>query len=216
MTDFEIVAEGRTALGKAATRRLRRQGLVPTVLYGGEHAPATLCVRENELKKQLENEAFYSHILTVRTPDGAQQAVLKALQRHPASGAVTHVDLLRTSATQMLTMQVPLHFMNEESSPGRKAGGVVAHNLTELEIRCLPGNLPEFIAVDVGALDLGDTIHLTDLQLPEGVTLTAFMHGDIAEHDQVVVSVQATRLDEADEEDEGDAGDEGDEGDEAG
>ena len=136
MEAFEISAEARSGLGKGETRRLRRQGLVPAVIYGGGKPPMTVSLRANILRRQLENEAFYSHLLNVKTPEGNLQAVLKDLQRHPATSEVMHVDLLRTSATQVLSMTVPLHFANEDTAPGVKLGGVVSHIVNEVDISC--------------------------------------------------------------------------------
>jgi large subunit ribosomal protein L25 len=193
MSEFEIVAEGRTDLGKASTRRLRRLGKIPAVLYGGEKEPASLTLSLKDLRKQLENEAFYSHLLTVKTPQGSEQVVLKALQRHPATSEVAHVDFLRTSATQVLHMRVPLHFINEETSPGKKAGGVVSHTMNEVDITCLPRDLPEYIEVNMEALDLGDSVHLSDLVVPKGVELTALAHGEDSV-DSMVVSLHLPRV----------------------
>lgn len=206
MNEFEISAESRADLGKAATRRLRREGLVPGILYGGDTAPESITLRSNVLRRQLTNEAFYSHLLTVKTPAGTVQAVLKDLQRHPATSEVMHVDFLRTSARQILHMRVQLHFMNEETAPGVKAGGLVSHIMTDVEITCEARHLPEYIEVDVGMMEQGDTLHLSDLKMPSGVELAAFSHGDDSQ-DAAVVSVHAPRanIDEDEDEDAGDA-----------
>jgi large subunit ribosomal protein L25 len=187
MSEFEVNAVARDDLGKAATRRLRREGLVPAVLYGGTADPASVALRSNELKKQLENEAFYSHLLTVVHSGKKEQVVLKGLQRHPATDVVIHVDFQRASATQVLHMLVPLHFVNEESSVGRKAGGAVTHMVNEVAVTCMAKDLPEYIEVDVADLDIGDTLHLSDLKVPQGVELDALTHDD----DQGVVNVHA-------------------------
>jgi large subunit ribosomal protein L25 len=214
MNDFELNVEARSDLGKAATRRLRRQGLVPVILYGGDKEPTNLMLRDNVLRRQLQNEAFYSHILTVKTPDGEVQAVLKDLQRHPATTEVMHVDLLRTSARQVLHMRIPLHFLNEETCPGKKAGGVVGHTMSDVEITCEARNLPEFIALDMAAMEIGDTLHLSDIVMPAGVELTAMMHGDDSQ-DSAVVSVTAPRVDTDGDEDAVDSGADAAEGDAA-
>ena len=169
-------------------RRLRRTGRVPGVLYGADGEVETITVKDNELRKQIDNEAFFSHILTVSVDGKKTQAVVKAMQRHPASYEVIHVDFLRVKASEELTMRVPLHFANEEVSPGAKQGGVFSHLLNDVEISCLPANLPEYIEVDVGAMDLGDSLHLSNLVMPEGVSLTA----DVSDHDHdhTVVTLQ--------------------------
>ena len=189
MEEFEISAEARSGLGKGETRRLRRQGLVPAVIYGGGKPPMTVSLRANILRRQLENEAFYSHILKVKTPEGDLQAVLKDLQRHPATWEVMHVDLLRTSATQVLSMTVPLHFANEDTAPGVKLGGVVSHIVNEVDISCQAKDLPEFIEVDMGAMEMDATLHLSDITMPAGVELTALAHGN----DAAIVSIHAAR-----------------------
>jgi len=172
MSEYEVSAEARIETGKGAMRRLRRTGRVPGVIYGAGKEPANISLKDNELRKQLENEAFFSHVLTVSVGPEKQQAVLKDLQRSPMTLAVTHVDFLRVSATDAITMRVPLHFTNEDSAPGRKAGGVFSHLMNDVEISCLPGDLPEYIAVDVVALEVGDALHLSELVLPQGVSLT--------------------------------------------
>jgi large subunit ribosomal protein L25 len=143
---------------------------VPAIVYGAGKDPVPVTVVSNVLKKQLENEAFLSHILTLRI-DGStpEQVVVKDLQRHPASSQVVHLDLMRVSATHKLTMTIPIHFENEDSSPGRKAGGTISHHSIEITVSCLPKDLPEYIAVDVGALELDDAIHLSQITVPEGV-----------------------------------------------
>lgn len=174
MADFEIVATPRSDLGKAAIRRMRRTGRVPAIVYGGGKEPMPVSMLENVLRKQMDNEAFFSHVLTVKVEgQPEQQAVVKALQRHPATSRVLHLDLLRVDATHEITMQVPLHFENEEAAPGVREGGVIAHLISEVEVNCLPGNLPEYIAVDVGGMSVGASIHLSDLVLPDGVRLGA-------------------------------------------
>ncbi|MFT5447765.1 MAG: large subunit ribosomal protein L25 [Gammaproteobacteria bacterium] len=196
MNEFEVRAEAREERGKGAIRRLRRTGKVPGVIYGGDDGVETISMRDNELRKQTSNEAFFSHILTVSLDGKKTQAVVKAMQRHPATYEITHVDFLRINATESLTMRVPLHFINEEEAPGRKAGGVFSHLLNDLEISCLPRNLPEYIAVDLGALEIGDNVHLSNLVLPEGVTMA---HEIVdADHDHTVAMLQMPQVAAAD------------------
>ncbi len=190
-TEFVLHAEIRTDLGKGASRRLRRTGKVPAVMYGAHRDPVALTLDHDQLFHNLENEAFYSHILTIKLPDGEEQAILKDLQRHPAKPVVLHVDLQRVSAKEAIRVHVPLHFVNEESCPGVKAGGLVTHNMTEVEISCLPGDLPEYIEVDLAKMELDDTLHLSDLALPKGVELVELSHG--AEHDQPVAAIHLPR-----------------------
>lgn len=188
--DFQVNAVPRSDTGKGASRRLRRTGQIPGILYGGQDKePTMISVRFNEMYKHLESEAFYSHILTVKVGSSEQaQAVLKDVQRHPASGEVLHFDLQRISASEKLTMSVPLHFINEEKCIGVKQhGGVISHQLTEVEVRCLPKDLPEFIEIDMSSLDVGDVLHLSSITWPDGVECIQLSHGE--EHDLPVVSV---------------------------
>jgi large subunit ribosomal protein L25 len=190
--NFEIVAELREDQGKGASRRLRRAGRVPGILYGGSGNATPISVEARVLYKQLENEAFYSHILNVQLEGRTERAVLRDLQRHPSHPTVLHFDLQRVSEDQAIHVRVPLHFLNEETAPGVKlSGGMVSHHLSEVEISCLPKDLPEAIEVDLGALELNASIHLSDLKLPAGTALVELSHGE--EHDQAVVSVNAPR-----------------------
>ena len=188
MNEFEVVAEQRSLLGTNASRRLRRTGMVPAILYGGGKDPIPLSIEENRIRKQIENEAFASHILTVKIGGVESQAVLKSVHRDPASERVMHMDFQRISATSEIHMHVPLHFVNEESCLGKKAGGIVTHLLVEVEVGCLPKDLPEYIEVDMAALDVGDSVHLSELPLPEGVHVMTLAHNP--DNDQPVVSVQ--------------------------
>lgn len=212
--DFIVHGEFREEQGTGASRRLRRAGKVPAILYGGGLDPRMLNLKHNEVIKHLETEAFYSHILTIQVGDEQQQAVLKDVQRHPAKPIIMHMDFMRVMAGHEITMHVPLHFTNQDTCVGVKQhGGMVEHLANDLEIVCLPKNLPEFIEVDVAALDIGDSIHLSEITLPEGVEPTALRHGD----DPVLAAVHKPRA--AVEDDEADAADsaEGDsaDGDEA-
>lgn len=193
--DFVLNAEQRDDQGKGASRRLRRVGRVPGILYGGGQEPEPITLDHNELLRSLEHEAFYSHILTVNVGKSSTQVLLKDLQRHPAKPHILHVDLQRVVADQEVRVHVPLHFLNEKTAPGiKEAGGVVSHHLIEVEVECLPKDLPEYIEVDCGAMDIGDAFHLTDLKLPEGVAIVELLHGDVEEHDQPVVSVHHARV----------------------
>ena len=189
--DFNLNAESRSDTGKGASRRLRRSGMVPGIIYGTDAEPEMISVAHNELAQHLEHEAFYSHILKVTVDGNTQKVVLKDLQRHPAKPFIMHLDLLRVKSDEKLKMLVPLHFENEETAPGVKAGGIASHHLTEVEISCLPGDLPEYIAVDVGALEVGDSVHLSQIQLPEGVEIPALALGE--DHDQAIFAIAAAR-----------------------
>ncbi|MDD9980693.1 MAG: 50S ribosomal protein L25/general stress protein Ctc [Gammaproteobacteria bacterium] len=188
MNEFEVVAQPRTALGTNASRRLRRTGMIPAILYGGGKDPVPLSLEENRIRKQIENEAFAAHILTVKVEDEESQAVLKSVHRDPATERVLHMDFQRISASSEIHMHVPLHFINEEDCPGRRAGGIVTHLLVEIEVGCLPKDLPEYLEVDMASLDVGDSVHLSELVLPEGVHVMALAHNP--DNDQPVVSVQ--------------------------
>jgi large subunit ribosomal protein L25 len=177
---FVVNAELRTDKGKAASRRLRRTGKVPAVIYGGKDPAQQLALSHHEMAKHLETEAFYSHILTLKFGGGGkeQQAVLKDIQRHPAEPILLHFDFQRVFADVAIRMQVPLHFVGGEKCPGVKAdGGVVEHHLSQLEVECLPKDLPEFIEVDLSGMKLNDAIHLSQLKLPAGVALIELQHG---------------------------------------
>ncbi len=177
--NFVLNAEVRNDEGKGASRRLRRTGNIPAVLYGGAAAAESLSVNANELKNHLKTEAFYSHILTLNLGGKSQQVVLKDLQRHPArSHEILHVDLYRILADKLLRRNVPLHFTNAEAAPGVKvAGGKIEHLHNEVLVECLPKDLPEFIEVDLLAMQLNDVIHLSNLNVPEGVKLVNLVRG---------------------------------------
>jgi large subunit ribosomal protein L25 len=186
---FELKAESRSDAGKGASRRLRNAGKVPAILYGGGKDPSMIALDHNDLLKHLEQEAFYSHVLTVDLEGARESCVLKDVQRHPARPLVMHLDLQRVRADEKIRMHVPLHFQNENLSPGVKQGGAVSHHLTEVDVSCLPQDLPEYIAVDISTMGLNTSLHLSQLSLPAGVELVALAHGD----DALVVSVHTAR-----------------------
>jgi len=203
---FEINAVSRSAQGKGASRRLRREGLVPGIVYGGDKTPELVATKHNELIRHLQHEAVYSHILTVNVDGAKQKVVLKDLQRHPAKPFVIHFDLLRVADTDRIKMHVPLHFLGEDVAPGVKQGGRAFHHFTDVEVVCQAQDLPEYIEVDLSGMGIGDIVHLSDLQMPEGVEVLALTQG--ADHDDAVVVIQAGRGGAAAE----DAGTEGGEG----
>lgn len=198
MQSFEITAEPRENVGKGASRRLRKTGKVPGIVYGTGKEAAMISLDQNTLGHQLENEAFYSHILTLNVGKASDQVVLKDLQRHPYKRQILHVDFQRIDAKEKLTMRVPLHFINESVCPGVKDdGGVVSHIMTDLEISCLPKDLPEYIDVDLAEVNLNETVHLSDLVLPEGIEIYALTHG--GDETRPVASVHLPRAEEVDE-----------------
>ena len=186
-------AEFREELGKAASRRLRRlSDKVPGILYGGGVEPVHLSVAHRDLSKAMQEETFFSQILELSVGDKTQACVLRDLQRHPATDKVQHIDFLRIQEDMPVQLHVPLHYINEDRCVGVKlGGGRIAHNLIEVEVSCLPRDLPEFIAVDVADLDVGSSIHLSDLELPDGVSIVALGLGE--DHDIPVASVAARR-----------------------
>ena len=188
MNEFEVLATTRPDKGTGSSRRLRREGQIPAILYGGSDEALAIAVDGNRIHRQLQNEAFIAHVLTIKIEDRESQAVLKAVQRNPATNRITHLDFQRISAQSEIHIHVPLHFLNEEQCVGKKAGGVVTHLLVEVEIGCLPKDLPEFIEIDLSNLNIGESVHLSELPLPEGVRLMSLAHNP--DNDQPVVSVQ--------------------------
>ena len=193
MSDSFIVnVELRDDLGKGASRRLRRlEDKIPAIVYGAGKKPQPLMLDHKDVIKHLEDEAFYSHILTLQAGKTKQQVILKDLQRHPFKPKVTHMDFMRVSATQKLHTSVPLHYVNEDTCPGVKEGGVVNHSYTTVEIACLPKNLPEFIEVDMSEVEMDGILHLSDIKLPKGVEIVELTHGD--DHDQAIVTIHKAR-----------------------
>ena len=178
MNQFELVAEKREDVGKGASRRLRRDGKLPGIVYGTDKEPMMITLPHNDVMHNLEHEAFYSQILTLNVGKDKEKVVLKDLQRHPYKRLLLHIDLLRVNENEALTMRVPLHFINEDKAAGvKQGGGIISHTLTELDIVCLPKDLPEYIEVDMLEVALDQTVHLSDLVLPEGVQLYSVLHG---------------------------------------
>lgn len=214
--DFTVNAEARTDVGKGASRRLRHAGKVPAIMYGSGKDPVSLTLGHDEFMHHLEHEAFYSHILTVSVGGKKQKAVMKDLQRHPSKPRVLHVDFLRVSDKDVIHMSVPVHFLNEEESAGVKEGGLVSHLMTTIEIACKASDLPEYLQLDIIEVEVGGSLHLSDIVLPEGVEIPALTHG--ADHDLPVVSIHMPRAVEEEttvEAAEGVEGVEGSEGEEA-
>ena len=201
-----VRAEFRQGIGKGASRRLRRlQGKTPGILYGGGREPVPLAIGYDDLTKAMQEETFYSQILQLEVGGKTQACVLREVQRHPATERVQHIDFLRIQENLPVQLHVPLHFINEEQCVGVKiGGGLLSRNLIEVEVSCLPHNLPEYIEVDVGTLEAGQSLHLSDLVLPPEVTVVALGLG--ADHDIPVVSVTARRGGAQADEDEDEAG----------
>ncbi|KXS38758.1 MAG: large subunit ribosomal protein L25 [Halomonadaceae bacterium T82-2] len=200
MSDYQLTANVRTDLGKGASRRLRRENQqVAAIIYGGEKAPQPITIDKPAFYKALEEEAFFSSIISIDVDGTQEQVVIRDLQRHPYKALITHADFLRVDATHAMTLNVPLHVLGEEECKGIKEDGGVLHVLaTEVQISCLPKDLPEYLEVDISGLGLGETLHLSDLQLPAGVTLVELSHGE--SHDAGVVSItRPTRGTTADE-----------------
>ena len=208
---FELNAELREDKGKGASRRLRRLAdLVPAIIYGAGKDPQPLTLIRKDFEKALENEAFYSHVLTVNVNGDAQKAILKDLQRHPAKNSVMHADFLRVDESKPVKMHVPIHFLNEETSVGVKLqGGIVQHQATDIEVSCLPSAIPEYIEVDMAEVETGQIIHLSDVTLPEGVSSVALSLGE--DHDLAIASIIAPKGGSDADEEEAAAADAGDE-----
>ena len=178
MASIEFTAFARTTEGRGASRRMRRQGKTPGIVYGGSGDPAPIELDHNALIHALRNEAFHSSILTMKLNGSATKVLLRDLQMHPFRREVLHVDFQRVDENRKIHMKVPLHFVNADISPAVKvSGAIVSHVITELAIICLPKDLPEFIEVDLSALDTGHSLHVSGVKLPPGVT--AVSHGTL-------------------------------------
>jgi len=189
--NFVVDAEPRADEGKGASRRLRRTGQFPAVVYGGNKPAQSISLSQNIMLQHVEHEAFFSHILDVNIAGNSEKAILKDIQWHPFKPTIMHVDFLRVDENSVIKVHVPVHCIGEDVAPGVKAGGIVTHQLTTVEVSCPAGKLPEYLEADVSALELGESVHLSDIKLPEGVEILELTHGE--EHDQSVASVVVTR-----------------------
>ena len=188
-TKHELPAEGRNDEGKGASRRLRRAGKVPAIVYGNSKDPSSIQLDHNTAWLASQHEWFYSAILDLNLDGGTQRVLLRDMQRHPFKAQLLHLDFQRVDENKAIRIRVPLHFLNQEKSPaGKMAGVLISHAITDIEISCLPKDLPEFIEVDLGALSVGDIVHLSDVKLPEGVEIPELRLGK--EHDAAVVTAQ--------------------------
>jgi large subunit ribosomal protein L25 len=183
--EFDLIAEIREDSGKGASRRLRRAGRVPAIIYGAGKAPTPITFDANQLLRKMELEAFFSSVLTVKVGSKSQQAILKDVQAHPAKRAILHLDLQRIVADEKIRMTVPVHFLNEEVAPGVKEGGSVSHMMNEVDITCLPADLPEYLELDIAELELDALLRLSDIPLPPGVEIPELA----LDNDRDVVSI---------------------------
>lgn len=194
---FEFDAEIRTATGKGDARRSRKLGKVPAIVYGGSEEPVKLFLAHHRVVKALENDAVYSHVLTLKFGGKEQKAILKALERHPSKPVIMHMDFQRVNEKDKIRVHVPLHFVNQDISIGIKKGGIINHALAEVEVICLPQDLPEFIDVDMAGVDLGGMVHLSDLIVAKGVEVAELTHG--VGSDRVVASIHTSHTTETEE-----------------
>jgi len=193
MATITLEAEVRTDLGKGASRRLRRlESKVPAVLYGGDKEPQSIHLMHKNVTKALETESIYSSVFDLKVNGKVERVILKDLQRHPYKPIVLHMDLQRVSAKDVLVKLIPLHFLNQDDCVGVKEGGMVNHSMMQVEVRCQAQHLPEYIEIDLLNMNIGDVIHLSNLELPKGVAL-ATSPGDAA-HDHPVVSIHLPKL----------------------
>ena len=191
-TSFELVAEFRETQGKGASRRLRHEGKVPAIIYGGHLEARAVTLSHQKLLIMLDNERFYSTIISLKIGEQTQAAILKDAQRHPYKNAVLHIDFQRVEENEKIRISIPLHFKGEAIAPGVKSqGGIVSHMRSEVEVSCLPRDLPEFIEVDISGLALNESIHLSQLKVPDTVQLLDLTKGDAA-----VVAIHSPRAEE--------------------
>lgn len=190
---FEIQGEPRDGAGRSLSRRLRKTGRVPAVVYGGGQEPRSISLDHNSLVHQMSREAFYTSILSIKLGSETQPVVVKAVQRHPAKPQIMHLDFQRVVEDEEITLNVPIHFLGETVAKGvKEQGGVVEHLQTDVEISCLPRDLPEYLELDVTNLELNHIYHLSDIKLPEGVSSVALRHGQ----DLPVVAINPPRREE--------------------
>lgn len=198
---FTLDAEVRTDLGKGASRRLRHANKVPAILYGEGKDPISLTLEHKNVFRAQQEEAFYSHVLTLNVDGKPVECLIKDMQRHPFKQVVMHLDFLRIDATHSVHVNAPVHYINEDEA--EKKGGTIAHHINEIAISCLPANIPEFIEIDVAGLEVGQTLHLSDITLPKGVTSDELAKGE--SHDQAVVTLNAPKVAVSDDDEEEEA-----------
>ncbi|WP_152545136.1 50S ribosomal protein L25/general stress protein Ctc [Moraxella bovoculi] len=195
MMSYTLNAVARSAeeQGKGASRRLRKENLIPAIIYGGEGEAVSICVKTNELVKAISEDAFFSSIIDIELDGTKQEVIIKALQRHPSKGFPLHADFQRIVRGQEMNFSVPVRVINEEESAGKKTGGVLTQLVNDIQVTCLPRNLPEFIEIDVAKLEVGDNIRLGDVTLPQGLSLVL---QDDSELENAIVSMQAPTVEE--------------------
>ena len=199
--DFDLVAEFREDQGKGASRRLRREGKVPAIIYGAGRPTKKLAFDQNSVLRELEKESFYSSILNIKVGDKNQAAIIKDIQRHPAKRQILHMDFQRIVAGEKIRMHVPIHFINEEIAVGvKQGGGSVSHLMNDVEISCLPKDLPEYFEVDIAGMDVDEMLYLSDIKLPAGVEIPELAQGP--EHDHAIVAIHVIKVRAEAEEDE--------------
>jgi large subunit ribosomal protein L25 len=190
---FDLIAEIREDQGKGASRRLRRQNKVPAIIYGAGRPPRQLAFDHNRVLQQLESESFYSSILNIKVGDKSQAAIVKDIQRHPAKRLIMHMDFQRIVEDEKIKMNVPIHYLNTEDAAGvKEGGGSVSQLVNDVEVSCLPKDLPEYFEVDIEALELNEMFHLSDIKLPEGVEIPELQQGP--EHDRPIVSISVIKI----------------------
>ena len=185
-------------VGKGASRRLRKAEQIPAVIYGGDEPPLSITVEARIVRRALEIESFYSQVIKLNITGQLHDVILKDVQRHPAKGHALHLDFLRVKASQLITTNIPLHFINKETCIGVKAGGKISYNITEINVRCLPKDIPEFINIDVAQLDIGSTLHLSDLAVPKDIQLVQLLQGE--SHNLAIVTVSSSTTHKEEEE----------------
>ena len=188
---IELDVEIREDLGKGASRRLRHTNMVPAIIYGAEKDPSNIMLPHNVITKQLENELFYTQVMTLKVGKKVEKVVLRDIQHHPLKQQVLHMDFMRIDPKHKMHVHIPFHFINEDTAPGVKEGGKINHVQIEMEVTCLPKDIPEYIEVDMGELEMDGSIHLSDIKLPKGVECTALGHGDA--HDSAIAAIHAVR-----------------------
>ncbi len=210
---IELNAELRTDTGKGASRRLRHANKVPAIVYGAGKDPENLTLEQKDVQYELQHEAFFTQVLELNVGGKKQDVVLRDLQHHPYKQDILHMDFQRVEAKKEMHVNVPLHFINEDIAPGVKTeGGAISHVVTEVEVVCLPKDIPEFIEVDLGELHMGEIVHLSDLKMPAGVEVFALKQGE--EHDSAIATIHARKV--AEEPEAGEAAGEAAEGPETG
>jgi len=189
---IELKVDVREDLGKGASRRLRHTNMVPAIIYGAEKEPTNIQLPHNVVAKQLENELFYTQVMTLKVGRKSEKVVLRDIQHHPLKQQVLHMDFMRIDPKHKMHVHIPFHYINEDTAPGVKEGGKINHIQIEMEVICLPKDIPEFIEIDMGALEMDQSIHLSDIKLPKGVECAALSHGDDV-HDSAVAAIHAVR-----------------------